>query len=410
MAGADPSPSERALDETLADHLDPATFLRLLNSNGMEFFTGVPDSLLKDFASYVHYNIPATHHVMTANEGNSIAVAAGYHCATGKIPVVYMQNSGIGNAINPLLSLAAKRVYAIPMLVLVGWRGEPGRRDEPQHMVQGHVLPSMLTSMSIRYDVLPDYAEGAAEALEYAVDRMKVKSQPYVFLVRKGTFEQYKPENPGRVEFAPESPYPMKREDALGVILDRLGPRDCTVATTGFASRELYEVREARNEKSGADFLMVGSMGHATAFALGVGLHTDPDRKVVCIDGDGAALMHTGTMATIGKHSAELKNFKHILINNGAHDSVGGQSSGAFNLDGALLAQGFGYKGFRKAENEDELRDALEWAWNTDGPLLIEVRVESGARKDLGRPKTTTHENKRRFMQHLNSLMDAGQV
>jgi phosphonopyruvate decarboxylase len=396
-----PEKGDTALDELVPDHLAPAGFVRLLEQHGMDFFTGVPDSLLKDFAAYVDHHVDNENHVMTANEGNAIAVAAGYHCATRKIPVVYMQNSGIGNAVNPLLSLAARRVYSIPMLVLVGWRGEPGHRDEPQHMVQGEVLPAMLTSMGVRFDVLPDYSEGVAESISLAAETMRKKNSPYVFLVRKGTFAPFKPSAKRQVEFSPAQLPPMKREDVLSTIIDLLDPMDCTVATTGFTSRELYEQRNFRDqEKEGRDFLMVGSMGHATAFALGVALHKD--RGVYCLDGDGAMLMHTGTMATIGKHGDSLHNFKHILLNNGAHDSVGGQSSGAFGLNMGALASGFGYRDFRQVTTEAELTEGMKWLSAAQGPVLLEVRCQAGARKDLGRPKSSTVDNKRAFMEFLN--------
>eukprot|EP00494_Astrolonche_serrata_P030930 UN31198 len=214
----------------------------------MKFFAGVPDSLLGDFCALVQDKLPSNQHVITANEGQAVAVAAGYHMATGKIPVVYMQNSGFGNTVNPLISLAHKQVYSIPMLLLIGWRGEPGRRDEPQHRVQGKIMPGLLSDCEIPFDVLPDYEEGAEDALKMAVNHFKTRKSPFALMVRKRTFETYK--STAKIE----SEGDMTREECITAIAESADPWTCFVGTTGFASRELYEYRVKAGQKVEREF------------------------------------------------------------------------------------------------------------------------------------------------------------
>eukprot|EP00455_Lapot_gusevi_P018152 TRINITY_DN1984_c0_g1_i1.p1 TRINITY_DN1984_c0_g1~~TRINITY_DN1984_c0_g1_i1.p1 ORF type:complete len:440 (+),score=174.68 TRINITY_DN1984_c0_g1_i1:86-1405(+) len=393
--GTTKSPAEATpFTETVRDFLKPADFYNLLRQNGFDFFSGVPDSLLKDFCAYVSDNADRSSHVITANEGAAIGLAAGYHLATRKFPVVYMQNSGFGNTVNPLLSLTDPKVYAIPMLLLIGWRGEPGKKDEPQHLVQGKVMTSLLASMNIPFEVLPDFIEGATETIDTARSYLEKRSGPFALLVKRQTFTPYK-----MTTVLPNS-FELTREAALRVMVDQTGPWDVLVATTGFAARELYEYREELKMDHRREFLTVGSMGHASAIALGIAVGK-PSRQVICLDGDGAMLMHMGTMATIGAHAPE--NFKHVVINNCAHDSVGGQPTDTAGMDLPNLALACGYKAAFSAVSAQEIKEGFIKMRSTPGPVLLEVKVNKGARKNLGRPTTTPLQNKIQFMSFLEN-------
>eukprot|EP00462_Mataza_sp_D1_P016908 CAMPEP_0175173276 /NCGR_PEP_ID=MMETSP0087-20121206/31952_1 /TAXON_ID=136419 /ORGANISM="Unknown Unknown, Strain D1" /LENGTH=382 /DNA_ID=CAMNT_0016464547 /DNA_START=59 /DNA_END=1207 /DNA_ORIENTATION=- len=382
------------MTETVRNFLDPKDFYNELDENGMNFYTGVPDSLLKDYCAYVTDNAPAKNHIIAANEGCSVAIAAGYHLATRKIPVVYMQNSGFGNTVNPLLSLADPKVYKIPMLLLIGWRGEPGKKDEPQHMVQGKVMSSLLADMGIQFEVLPDYFEGAQEAIATAKQYMDSRRAPYALLVKRQTFEKYK------LQTTIPNLHAMNREDAIKVILENTGIWDVIVGSTGFTSRELYEVRVALEQGHARDFLTVGSMGHATSIALGIAT-SKPSRQVITLDGDGACLMHMGAMAI--PSAMECKNFKHILLNNGAHDSVGGQPTVGFSVDFQKIAAGCNYKWSKRVETAEDLATAVKEFREADGPAFLEVLIKGGARDDLGRPKSSPQKNKEDFMTFLDN-------
>lgn len=373
--------------------LDTRTFLQLLKEYGSEFFTGVPDSLLKHFCATITDSIVPEKHIIAANEGNAIALATGYHLATGKIGVVYMQNSGLGNAVNPLLSLADTDVYAIPMLLFVGWRGKPGRHDEPQHIKQGRVTTSLLEAMEIPHEVLAKDMEHAREQLNAAYDRMAANKTPYAFVVEPDTFDVYIPVKKHVVDGA------MGREEAIRAIVEQLSPETAIVSTTGMASRELYELRDARHEGHGKDFLTVGSMGHSSQIALSIALEQS-ERPVVCLDGDGAVLMHMGALGIIG--TRKPKNFIHIVLNNGAHDSVGGQATIGREVDLITIARAAGYVNTVRIRTLEELQSSLGDLFGK-GPVFIEVLVTKGARKDLGRPKTTPQENKHAFMDFLAS-------
>lgn len=366
-------------------------FYESLKKSGLDFYTGVPDSLLKNFCFFVDDNLPSDQHIIAANEGAAIGLATGYHMATGKIPVVYLQNSGLGNTINPLLSIADPEVYSIPMLLIIGWRGEPGIKDEPQHKKQGRVMIDMIKSMELPYSIIDantDFDKAISEATVF----MKEKKQPFVFAVREGTFGNYSTKS------NTNNNYSLTREDAINELLNTVMPDDVVVCTTGKASRELYELRIQRQEFNRADFLTVGAMGHCSQIALGVALQKE-NKKVFCFDGDGSIIMHMGTFATIGRLSP--KNYIHILINNGAHESVGGQETGAFDIDWGAIAKACGYKNTFKATNLLELKDTTNKITGSEGPLFIEVCTSQGSRKDLGRPKSSPIENKIQFMKAL---------
>lgn len=359
-----------------------------------EFFTGVPDSLLKPLCNYLMatYGI-SDKHIIAANEGNAVALAAGYHLATGKIPVVYMQNSGLGNIINPVASLMNDKVYGIPCVFIVGWRGEPGVKDEPQHIYQGEVTVKLLEDMDIATFIIgKDTSEDELNAKMAEFKSLLEKGKQVAFVVRKGAFEF-----DGKVGYANENK--LLREEIIEHITAVSG-EDIIVSTTGKASRELFEIRERRGESHGSDFLTVGSMGHSSSIALAIA-NEKPDRKVWIIDGDGAILMHMGAMALLGSNAP--KNVVHVGINNGAHETVGGMPTVAEKIDLCKIAEGCGYPRTASVSELDGLDKALNEAKLADMLSFIEVKCAIGAREDLGRPTTTAKENKDNFMNYLKA-------
>jgi phosphonopyruvate decarboxylase len=360
-----------------------------LIASGIDMFTGVPDSLLKNFCAYVTDTAPRHKHIIAANEGNAVGIAAGHYLATGKPALVYMQNSGLGNTVNPLLSLADEKVYSIPMVLMIGWRGEPGVHDEPQHVKQGEVTLGLLEAMQIPYVVL-EREEQIAPMVAMATEQNK----PTALVIRKGTFGKY------QLRHVPTNDCPLSREEALKLVVDHLRPDDVVVSTTGKLSRELFEYREARQQGHGRDFLTVGSMGHSSSIALGIALEK-PDRRVFCMDGDGAFIMHTGALGIVA--SMEPRNFFHILFNNGAHESVGGQPTIGFRLDARGIAKASGYREVFTATTAEEMVAALKKLETAEGPVLLELRVGINSRDDLGRPTTTPVENKEAFMKELRA-------
>jgi phosphonopyruvate decarboxylase len=369
--------------------IEASLFYDELTKRGAAFFAGVPDSLLKNFCAYLTDTVPEERHIISANEGGAIGLAAGFHLATGKIPVVYMQNSGIGNAVNPLLSLVDKDVYDIPLILVIGWRGEPDVHDEPQHKKQGKLTLSLLETLGIDYEILSANPPELAAQAERCFSALKNNHNPFAFVVRKDTFAPYTLKN------NTENNWPLTREEAIKTIIANAPSGSCFVSTTGFTSRELFELREKENAGHGNDFLTVGSMGHASQIALSVALQK-PNKNIFCLDGDGAALMHLGGLTTIGVQNPP--NLTHIILNNGAHDSVGGQPTAGFAVDFTLIAKACGYQHIYSAHNNDELISALEKRKRVSGVSLIEIKLRRGARTDLGRPDTTPIENKKTFM------------
>ena len=370
------------------------SFFNLLKDSDIDFFTGVPDSLLKDICAYITDHVDKKKHIIAANEGNAVSIASGYYLATNKIPLVYMQNSGIGNSINPLVSLTDPEVYSIPALLVIGWRGRPGIKDEPQHVKQGKVTTTLLDSIDIPYEILSDDIDAVKIQIDKAISFMREKKSPFALIVPKGTFEGYKLKNieKDKTEF--------ERERAIQIVADSISTTNSVVlSTTGKISRELYEHR-INTRGSCNDFLNVGSMGHVSQIALGVAL-AKPNKKVFCFDGDGATLMHMGGLGIIGDMAPE--NLKHIIFNNGAHESVGGQPTIGYQVDFQALARACNYKQVLKVESEIELMDKLANFIEQDGPSFLEVIVKKGARSDLGRPKESPLEIKRNFMESLNS-------
>ena len=360
---------------------------------GADFYTGVPDSQLKALCNWLmdRYGIDPRHHIIAANEGNCAALAAGYHLATGKVPAVYLQNSGEGNIINPAASLLNEKVYAIPMIFLIGWRGEPGTRDEPQHIYQGVVTLKLLGDMDIAYFVIgKDTTEAEAEEAFRGFRKALRAGKQAAFVIRKGALT-----DAPKVEY--RNGNTMAREEIIRHITAVSGG-DPVISTTGKASRELFEIRAANGQPHGTDFLTVGSMGHASSIALGVALQK-PETRIWCVDGDGAALMHLGAMAVIGANRP--KNLIHIVINNGAHETVGGMPTVAGETDLAALAKACGYPAAARVETFEDLDRELAAAKERGELTLIEAKCAIGAREDLGRPTTTALENKENFMKTL---------
>jgi phosphonopyruvate decarboxylase len=372
--------------------ISPEYFINALANNNIDFFAGIPDSLLKSVCAYITNTCSKEKHVITANEGAAVGVAAGYHLATGKIPAVYMQNSGIGNAVNPLLSLVDKEVYRIPMLLLIGWRGEPGTKDEPQHIKQGKVTVPLLDSMGIKHCILSKEEKEVGEQLKHTFTYIEQTKEPFAILIPKGTFEESElPNTPDQ--------FLLSRESALQTVASSISSEDIIVSTTGMISRELFEYRENTGQGHANDFLTVGSMGHASQIALGIAMY-QKHRKIYCFDGDGALIMHMGNLAIIS--DIKPQNFVHIIFNNGAHDSVGGQPTAAFNIDIPKIASSCGYSFALSADNEDSLKKALDRISKNTGPALLEIKVKKGARKDLGRPTTSPLQNKYELMKFLS--------
>lgn len=370
----------------------PSYFYDLLIKNGTDFFAGVPDSLLKNFCAYVTDNAPSEKHIISANEGSATALACGYHMATGKIPMIYMQNSGEGNMVNPMLSLADRDVYSIPMLIVIGWRGEPGVHDEPQHVKQGKVTCDLLDAMKIPYEVLSENEAELPGQFEKAYKYIKENNAQYAFVIRKNTFDEYKLVNNIPVEGK------MSREEAIEKIMLSADDKTAFVSTTGMASRELYELRDKHNQTHDRDFLTVGGMGHCSQIALAIAMNK-ADRQVYCIDGDGASIMQMGGMATIGTRNPS--NMVHFVMNNGAHDSVGGQPTVGRQIDLCAIAAGCGYENVVKVETPEELDAVLHDDETKSKLTFVEVLVTKGARKDLGRPKSTPVQNKEALMEFL---------
>lgn len=373
--------------------ISPKFFIDKLGSLGIDFYAGVPDSLLKNICAYISDNMDAHHNIIAANEGGAVGLAAGYHLATGKIGCVYMQNSGEGNIINPLASLTDKEVYNIPVLLLIGWRGRPGVHDEPQHVKQGKITTGLLNTMGINYDVLSKDEDKAAAQIEKAVASMQQTNEVYALIIEKDTFEQYALQNVGQSDLS------MSREEAIRQVAASAGEKDVIVGTTGMISRELFEYRESANAGHEKDFLTVGAMGHASQIALGIAMEK-PGRRVWCFDGDGASIMHMGSMAIVA--SKTPRNYIHVVFNNGAHDSVGGQPTVGLRIDLPAVAKAVGYNHVESVDCLEALAEVLSRLGTVEGPVFLEVKVKKGNRKDLGRPTTTPVQNKMMLMEFLN--------
>lgn len=379
--------------------LSPESFIDFLNSKEIDFFTGIPDSLLQSFciALYSRYKNGSKNHIVAVNEGNAVALAAGHYLATGKTPLVYLQNSGLGNSVNPAISLTDPKVYGIPVLYVIGWRGEPGVHDEPQHIRQGEITCELLHVMGITYKIVDQTTTIEHLKLWYD-DEFKYllqEGKSVAFVVRKGSFEAPKGS-------FPPTPASMSREFVIQQITDSLTSNDYVISTTGKISRELFEYRKTKESPQAAhDFLTVGSMGHASSIALTISVN-HPKKKIWCLDGDGALLMHMGSLALIG--TMKPKNFIHVVLNNGSHESVGGMPTVATSIDLCDIAKACGYSYTLQIRDIDQLKSSLlDLKSGFNGPVFIEIFVSSGSRSDLIRPDTSPSHNKEQFMNALKS-------
>jgi phosphonopyruvate decarboxylase len=368
--------------------IDSKSFFEAMTERGIGFYAGVPDSLLANFCAYVDDHGGAEKHLITANEGNAVALAMGYYMATGKVAAVYMQNSGLGNAINPLTSLVDPDVYSIPMLLIVGWRGEPGVKDEPQHVKQGRITLEQLDVLEVPHWVI-DANTDFNKTLDLAFAEIAKRNGPVAIVVRKNTFADYQSQKKSKEAST------LSREAALEQLLSLCDDNDLIVSTTGKTSREVFELREKAGQ-SQRDFLSVGGMGHTSSLALGIAIGR-PEKRVVCFDGDGSLLMHMGAMAV----TADFKpaRFIHVLLNNMSHESVGGQATSAGMIDFELLAKAVGYSACVVASDIQSLQSAWHQLAKATGPVLLEIKIRNGSRDDLGRPKTTVEQNKHAFME-----------
>ena len=358
-----------------------------------DFFVGVSDSQLRPLCDYLMaiYGVDSKHHIIAANEGNCVAIAAGYHLATGKVPVVYMQNSGEGNVVNPVASLLNEKVYGIPCVFIIGWRGEPGIHDEPQHVFQGEITLKLLETLGIEFFVIDN--ETKEESVKEQLNKWKPLlelGKQVAFVVKKGALE-----NDAEIKYS--NGYELNREEVIKCIV-KFSKEEPIISTTGKASRELFEIREANGQDHRYDFLTVGSMGHSSSIALGVSVNK-PEKKIWCIDGDGATLMHMGSMAVIGTICPN--NFVHIIINNEAHETVGGMPTVAGKIDLPAVARACGYVNACCVSSYENLERELKKAAVAKTLSFIEVKCGLGARANLGRPTTTPVDNKNSFMRHL---------
>ena len=372
--------------------LSPSVFYNFLKKKGISFYVGVPDSFLKNFCYFLSKKLSLKKHIIAANEGTAIAIASGYNIATSKIPLVYLQNSGLGNTINPILSLADKKVFSIPMIIMIGWRGQPGTKDEPQHKVQGDITLGLIKCLKKKYRILNGNQNSDLFKTKQVIKIAKKYKEPVFLIVKKNTFKKI-------LKIKSQKSKLLSRESTIGLITDVIKKNFKIISTTGMISRELYEIRKKKNEKGYNDLLIVGSMGHASQIALSIALNTQ--KKIICLDGDGAFLMHMGGISTIG--SFKLNNFIHIVLNNISHDSVGGQPTSAQSTSLAKVAKACGYKNvIGPLKSKKNILKNLKLILNKkSGPSFIEILVKKGSRKDLGRPSEKPIQNKHLFLKNL---------
>jgi phosphonopyruvate decarboxylase len=377
--------------------IDPKIVFKAFFDNDINFYAGVPDSLLKFFCAYITDVVDNENHIIAANEGAATSLGIGYHLATNQVPLIYMQNSGLGNIVNPITSLADPQVYSIPMILMIGWRGEPDHKDEPQHVKQGAITLELLRVLGIPFEILDTKSNDrdAKKIIDLLATKAKNNNKPVALVIKKDTFNKYELLNKTIFDRT------YTREEAIQQIIPEIPNKAILVATTGMLSRELFEYRSQRKEGHEKDFLTVGGMGHANQIALGISLQKK-DNQVFCLDGDGSILMHMGSLAING--IVAKANFYHIVINNNAHDSVGGQPTVAGDIDLQKIASGFRYSWFGLATSADEIKKSLKIMQSINGPTFLEIQVKTGNRKDLGRPTIKPADNKYDFMRFLDEL------
>lgn len=363
---------------------------------GVTAYTGVPDSTLSNFTDVLIADPEQNRkHFIAHNEGGAVAFACGHYLATGTPAMVYLQNSGIGNAVNPIVSLAYQDIYGLPVFYLIGWRGEPGTKDEPQHIFQGKKTLEMLEMLDLPYiTVDPNVSfEGLKEQVLSRFKPALESGQSVALVIKKGSISK-------SVSYSPESSYPLSREDVIKKLLDVAGRSDAIVSTTGKTSREVFEYREATQSGHTQDFLTVGSMGHASVIALGIALN-QPERTVWVLDGDGAVIMHMGAMSMVGAYKPQ--NYIHVVINNEMYESVGVMPTTSQIMNFEALARANGYAEYFFADDAQSLDMVLKKAKTSRGPILLEIKTNHLSRNDLGRPTTTTKENRDKFMAFLRT-------
>ena len=347
------------------------SLINLLKKNGSDFFTGIPDSVLKELSSLLVNN---KKHLIATNEGSAVSIGIGYYLSTKKIPVIYMQNSGLANALNPLISIAHKKVYSIPLILIIGWRGSPRVNDEPQHNVKGKITEQLLKLLNISYTIIRSNSD--LKKFDKQIKLAKKNKTAVACLVESGTLEKNK-KLIKKKDF-----YSLNKELFLKVLLENLPKKTKIVSSTGYTSRELMYVRKNYKLKNGKDFYMVGGMGHTSSVALGYSLSSK--NKTVCIDGDGSLLMHLGSIKTIGTFAK--KNFKYILLNNNCHDSVGGQNTYANEINFEKLSKSFGFKKFYSIKNNQKLKNNIKNFLSTSDLSFLEVKIANSKIKNLPRP------------------------
>jgi phosphonopyruvate decarboxylase len=366
---------------------------QIFEKNDLTFFTGVPDSTFKHWMTFLDDNHgKGLTNIIAANECEAVAIASGYHLATGKTPVAYMQNSGLGKTVNPLTSLCDLEVYSIGILLMIGWRGIPGTNDEPQHRKMGRITPSLLDTLEIPHDELPENEAGVEGLISKAVSYIKKNNASYALIIKQGTIKEY---HSAHIDPCASG---ISREEAIMAILNELDGSEAIISTTGKASRELFENRIRRSERP-RDFYTVGSMGCVASIALGITLHK-PNRPVFIFDGDGSAIMQLGALATIGHYKPS--NLYHIIFNNGCYESTGGQPTVSDSVDFTMIALACGYTSAESVVSQSELISAVRHARAAKGPCLVDVKANRISRKDLGRPTTSPIENKESFMQWIS--------
>ncbi len=378
--------------------IQPEYFLRCLSSAGVNRFVGVPDSLLKNLLTCLDKSAEVDNHVIAANEGAAVGYAVGAYLESGRPAAVYFQNSGLGNAINPLTALAHKNVYGIPMVLIIGWRGEPGKPDEPQHLVQGGITRSLLDAIGTPHIVLDSAADTAQRQIGRLLEIMTQNPQPVAIVVPSNTFEVSE-----ALVAVEDRQLPLTREQALAHVVERIPCTARVVATTGMLGRELWEFRRTMKLSHGNDFLVVGGMGHSSSIAHGIA-EANPEGEVWCLDGDGSIIMHMGTLAVIGQHHP--KNLRHVIFNNFCHDSVGGQQTASSAIDFSQLSKALGYRWVGSAQNRGALTTLVNKLRDTPGPAIVEIRIGKGSRANLGRPPTEIFTTSPRFVDRGNGVTD----
>jgi len=361
---------------------------KIFKSQSFTFFTGVPCSIFKDWLNFVGEK-KQFQKVAVASEGEACAIASGFYLATGKTPVVYMQNSGLGNSVDPLTSLMNKEVYGIPALLLISWRGEPRIKDEPQHLKMGKITFRLLNTLGIPFVALSDNEKTAGRQIKKAKAYLKKRELPYAIIVRKGTVASYQAKKK-------KDKYSLTRERAIELIIGELKGNAAVISTTGKTSRELFELRKRKRQGHKCDFYTLGSMGCSAGIALGVALQK-PKKKVFVFDGDGSVLMKMGTLATVGHYLP--KNFYHIIFDNNTHDSTGGQRTVSDTVQFDKVAKACGYKSARVLSREKEIKESLSNI--KQGPLMLVIKVKKGSREGLGRPTLSPLKMKKSFMKFL---------